>query len=68
MPAVPIVLGGKYTTLCHDHAVKNSGADFIISGAGEMQILQLIQDLFGEGPSYIPDRTILIPSPTLLLI
>ena len=70
MPAVPVVLGGKYTTLCHDHAVKNSGADFIISGAGEMQILQLIQDLFGEGPSYIPDPDNLdsFPYPALDLV
>jgi radical SAM superfamily enzyme YgiQ (UPF0313 family) len=55
MPAVPIVLGGKYPTLCRDHALKNSGADFIISGAGEIQILRLMQDLFGESPSHLPD-------------
>jgi radical SAM superfamily enzyme YgiQ (UPF0313 family) len=55
MPSVPVVLGGKYATLCRGHAMKNSGADFIINGAGEMQILQLLQNLFGECPSYIPD-------------
>ena len=55
LPDVPIVLGGKYATLCYDHALKNSSADFIISGAGEKPILQLMHDLFGEDPSYEPD-------------
>ena len=54
-PSVPIVLGGKYATLCSEHAAKYSGADFVISGAGEKQILQLLQDLFGKEPSFIPD-------------
>lgn len=57
LPRVPIVLGGKYATLCYDHALKNSGADFVISGAGEKQILRLMHDLFGEDPSYEPDLT-----------
>jgi radical SAM superfamily enzyme YgiQ (UPF0313 family) len=55
LPDIPVVLGGKYATLCYDHALKNSGADFIISGAGEKKILQLMHDLFGEDPSCEPD-------------
>lgn len=41
-PDVPIVLGGTYATLCYNHAVKYSGADYIISGEGESKILELI--------------------------
>lgn len=55
LPDVPVVLGGKYATLCYDHALKNSGADFVVRGAGEKQTLQLIQNLFGENYSYEPD-------------
>jgi radical SAM superfamily enzyme YgiQ (UPF0313 family) len=54
LPSVPIVLGGKYATFCNNHAEKYSGADYIISGAGEQQVLQIIQDLFGEDASYSP--------------
>ncbi len=48
LPSVPIVLGGKYATLCYDHAIKYSGADYVVAGAGEKPVLQLIHDLLGE--------------------
>jgi radical SAM superfamily enzyme YgiQ (UPF0313 family) len=56
LPKIPVVLGGKYATLCSEHAIKYSGADFVISGAGEKQILNLMQDVFGEKPSFMPDE------------
>ena len=56
LPQVPIVLGGKYATLCYDHAVKFSGADFIIAGAGEKMLLQLFHKIFDEKPLLIPDE------------
>ncbi|MEX1301268.1 MAG: cobalamin B12-binding domain-containing protein, partial [Desulfotignum sp.] len=34
-PDVPVVLGGKYATLCQDHATAFSGADYVVSGQGE---------------------------------
>jgi radical SAM superfamily enzyme YgiQ (UPF0313 family) len=70
MPAVPIILGGKYATLCYDHAVKHSGADFVVSGAGEKQILNLLQKKYGEGPSFSPDIDNLdsLPYPTFDLV
>ena len=37
----PIVLGGIYATLCYDHAVQFSGADSVIRGNGESEILNL---------------------------
>jgi radical SAM superfamily enzyme YgiQ (UPF0313 family) len=56
LPSVPVVLGGKYATLCYEHAKNNSGANYVITGSGEMQILKLLQDLFGEEASFFPDE------------
>ena len=56
LPHVPLVLGGKYATLCREHAVKHSGADYVISGAGEAQIMELLENLFGEKPTHLPDE------------
>ena len=70
LPHVPIVLGGKYATLCYDHALKNSGADFIINGAGEKQIIQLMNNLFSEKQSFESDMEDLdtLPYPALDLV
>jgi len=51
-PSVPIVLGGIYATLCHEHAVKNSGADYVIAGAGELEVLKLADNLSGNNRDY----------------
>jgi radical SAM superfamily enzyme YgiQ (UPF0313 family) len=69
-PATPIVLGGKYATLCYDHAVNFSGADYVIAGPGEKQILFLLKKIFGEEPSFIPDENDLdsLPYPAFDLI
>jgi radical SAM superfamily enzyme YgiQ (UPF0313 family) len=42
---VPIILGGIYATLCYEHA-KNLGVDFVIRGEGEIQILNLLENIF----------------------
>jgi radical SAM superfamily enzyme YgiQ (UPF0313 family) len=70
LPHVPVVLGGKYATLCYDHAVQYSGADYVISGAGEKQILQLMNNLCGEMPSFEPDMENLdaLPYPAFDLV
>lgn len=56
LPSVPIVLGGKYATLCYDHAIKYSGADYVVAGAGEKPVLKLLQDLFGEEITLVHDE------------
>ncbi len=65
MPHVPIVLGGKYATLCYEHAVKYAGADYVIKGSGEKSVLQLMKDLFNEQTSfeYDPDSLDALPYP-----
>ncbi len=44
---IPVVLGGIYATLCHDHAVSQSGADKIVIGAGEKKILTIAEEITG---------------------
>jgi len=51
---VPIVLGGIYATLCREHAISNSGADQVLSGPGETQILQLLEKLTGQSSAKPP--------------
>ena len=54
-PDVSVVLGGIYATLCREHAISNSGADHVLSGPGENQILKLLEKLTGyssEKPSH----------------
>ncbi len=60
---VPIILGGIYATLCHEHAKKNSGADHIVQGIGELEGLRLICNLTqfnipqsGLAPNSMPVR------------
>ncbi|MBW1867276.1 MAG: cobalamin-dependent protein [Deltaproteobacteria bacterium] len=49
-PNVPVVLGGIYATLCHDHAVRHSGADRVIAGPGIESILDLAGTYTGYSP------------------
>ena len=46
-PDVPVVLGGVYATLCHQHAREFSGADYIIKGKGELEFLKLADKIAG---------------------
>jgi radical SAM superfamily enzyme YgiQ (UPF0313 family) len=47
LPEVPVVLGGIYATLCHDHAVKHGGADYVISGDNEAAVVEMVDRLTG---------------------
>lgn len=51
---VPVVLGGVYATLCTEHAQRFSGADHVITHAGELKVLELLERLWGESPSFVP--------------
>ncbi|MEO0072168.1 MAG: B12-binding domain-containing radical SAM protein [candidate division WOR-3 bacterium] len=48
LPKIPIILGGIYATLCYEHAIKFSGADFVLPGPLEVKI----NSLFPEIPEY----------------
>jgi len=50
-PSVPVILGGIYASLCHDHALKYSGADKVIAGEGEKVVLELVKEYTGFSSS-----------------
>ncbi len=50
-PDVPVVCGGIYATLCHEHAVTNLGADHVVAGPGEKVILKIVSDHTGYSAS-----------------
>lgn len=47
LPDVPIVLGGIYATLCYEHAVSMSGADYVLPGQDVRSVLALAGKLVG---------------------
>ena len=46
-PAIPVVLGGIYATLCREHAKTRSGADRVVTGPAEDGILDLVREMTG---------------------
>ncbi|MDM8538901.1 radical SAM protein [Desulfobacterales bacterium HSG17] len=72
LPDVPVILGGIYATLCHEHAIKNSGADHVFTGNGVKEILSLVQKYTGFSPEkhkselkFNPDDMNTYPLPAL---
>ena len=49
-PDTPLILGGIFATLCHDFAVKHSGADMVFSGPAEKEIIKLVSEQTGFAP------------------
>lgn len=47
-PDCPVILGGIYATLCSEHAVNFSGADYILKNSHLSQLLPLLQSLTGN--------------------
>lgn len=56
LPGVPVILGGIYATLMPDHVRKTIKPDYLITGPGEMQTLNLLSELLG-----FPENKIKIP-------
>lgn len=50
-PDVPLVLGGIYAGLCHDHAVRTSGADRVVKGPGEPLLAGILKEFTGFDPA-----------------
>lgn len=49
---VPIVLGGIYATLCYEHALKFSGADFVFRGGDLKDAVKLISKISNFTPFF----------------
>ncbi len=65
----PIVLGGIYARLCHDHAKTNSGADYVTAEPAEKNLFTLVQEFtgFSVSPAFDPDNLDSYPYPALNL-
>ncbi|GAK52909.1 putative methyltransferase [Candidatus Moduliflexus flocculans] len=46
-PTAPVALGGVYASLCCDHAVKTSGADYVIAARDPNVVVQAIDQILG---------------------
>jgi radical SAM superfamily enzyme YgiQ (UPF0313 family) len=46
--SVPIILGGVYATLAAEHARRHSGADIVISGPAENEIVPALRNILGD--------------------
>ncbi|MCA1743711.1 MAG: cobalamin-dependent protein, partial [Desulfovibrionales bacterium] len=56
-PRIPVILGGIYATLCHEHAL-NSGADLVISGPLERSDnWRKLWNLLGQDQVSIPENS-----------
>jgi radical SAM superfamily enzyme YgiQ (UPF0313 family) len=66
-PQTPIVLGGIYARLCHQHARNNSGADHVATGPAEKNIFSLVRQFtgFSVSPTFDPDHLDCYPYPAL---
>jgi radical SAM superfamily enzyme YgiQ (UPF0313 family) len=51
----PVILGGIYATVCRDHAAGFSGADVIVEGRGETEVLRVLEEICGVSPVWTPD-------------
>jgi radical SAM superfamily enzyme YgiQ (UPF0313 family) len=51
-PEASVILGGIYATLCPEHAKTNSGADRVISGGNEYEILTDIFSFIGKNNAF----------------
>jgi hypothetical protein len=46
-PRVPIILGGAYATLCYEHALRGSGANYVLKGGDLVRLIKLIEEIEG---------------------
>lgn len=51
-PMIPVILGGIYASLLPNHAQRTIQPDYLITGYGEKQVLQLLDALFGIERDY----------------
>ena len=67
---VPVILGGVYATLIPEHARRYSGADIVVEGHGEKNLLPLLREILGDSscPSYQIEKLDDMPRPAFDLL
>ncbi len=55
-PDVPVILGGIYARLCHEHAIVNSGADHVVTENHPAKILALLNNYGMSTSGAIPNE------------
>ncbi len=51
---IRVLLGGRYATLCPEHAREHSGADFILEGSGHERLQELLESITGNSLNPFP--------------
>ncbi|MBW1774980.1 MAG: radical SAM protein [Deltaproteobacteria bacterium] len=54
-PGTPVILGGIYANLCHDHATRKMDADHVLTGSDPAALLQILIDRDITPPTFPPD-------------
>jgi radical SAM superfamily enzyme YgiQ (UPF0313 family) len=71
-PEAPVILGGIYASLCPEHTQGHSGADRVITGAGEEAVLDILAEITGFTPPRLeaadPEDLDSLPYPALHLL
>ena len=55
-PGVPIILGGIYARLCRDHAVRNSGADHVVTDSSTADLFKVLKSHNIFVPNHLPEK------------
>ncbi|HID31431.1 MAG TPA: radical SAM protein [Desulfobacterales bacterium] len=65
LPQVPVVLGGIYASLCHEHALRHAGAHAVLSGQFEISLFEILGQLTGNTTTcrFSPDELDSYPYP-----
>lgn len=64
-PGVPVILGGIYARICHDHAVRNTGADHVVTDNNPAALLKALADYGIPTPGPLPNS---LPYPAFDLL
>lgn len=56
-PGIPVALGGSYVTLNPEHAAR-SGADFSLSGPGELSLPSLFKNTYDQDLTFLPGNNL----------
>lgn len=68
-PNVPVILGGIYASLLPEHARKTIKPDYIVTGPGEIKVVNLLNEIFGDSSNHkVPQSIDNYPYPAFDLI